>query len=172
MKIKLHISSKKFFFLMFPFLLSSLIIFLFGQDIAKSLESKFSSYKKLVKLNINFRIPNIQFIEGENQNKDLWIGAIFDAFTLVPFRTKTNKGSIPPPLRKKITIPKVDIKKQPPPVYNISMVYIGVNKKFAVINNRLLTEGDFISDKEYIVLIKKDGILLDGAWGKRWLKIK
>ena len=52
------------------------------------------------------------------------------------------------------------------------MVYIGVNKKFVVINDKLLTEGDAISDKEYILLIKEDGVLLDGAWGRRWLKIK
>ncbi|EDP73298.1 hypothetical protein [Hydrogenivirga sp. 128-5-R1-1] len=172
MKVNIYISPKKLLYLILPVLIAFIFLFLFAQDLVEGLEKRFLLYKSIIIANINFDIPNVQFIENKPPNKNLWIKTIFDAFILVPFRKNLNKGSLPPPIRKKLTIPKVDRKKQPPPIYHISMVYIGANKKFVVINNRLLMEGDFVSDKEYIVLIKNDGVLLDGAWGRRWLKIK
>lgn len=171
MKLKFYLSSKNILLLVSPVIIFTILLTFFSQEIIKIFEKNFSSHKKIIKSRISFTLPKIYFIEKKHPNKNLWIETIFEAFTLVPFKENTNKGFVPP-VRKKLDIPKINIKKQPPPLYNIDMVYIGVNKKFVVINDKLLTEGDAISDKEYILLIKEDGVLLDGAWGRRWLKIK
>ena len=174
MKLKFYLSSKNILLLVSPVIIFTILFTFFSQKMVKVIEKNFSSHKKIIKSRINFTLPKIYFVEKKHPNKNSWIEPMFEAFTLFPFREDANKGFIPPPLRKKFNIPKpkINIKKQPPPLYNIDMVYIGVNKKFVVINDKLLTEGDAISDKEYILLIKEDGVLLDGAWGRRWLKIK
>ena len=169
MKIKIHISSQKILLLVLPIIISSVILFLFKENILSFIEN--TSYKRLIKSKISFSLPSIHSIDKKPIDKKQWIYVMFDAFTLVPFKENVNKGNIPIP-KKKFVIPKIDKKKQPPPKYSINMIYVGVNKKFVVLNNKLLTEGDFISDKEYVVLIDKEGVLLDGDWGKRWIRIK
>jgi len=58
---------------------------------------------------------------------------------------------------------------EPPPQYKISFIYIGKNR-YAIIDKKLFKEGDRISPDEKIVRITKDGILLNGKWGERWIK--
>lgn len=172
MKLKTYLSSKNILLLISPIIIFTIFLTFFFQEMIKVIEKNFPSYKEIIKSRINFTLPSVYFIEKEHSNKNSWIETIFEAFTLVPFKENVNKGIFPPPLKNKFNIQKANIKKQPPPFYNIDMIYMGVNKKFVVINNKLLTEGDFISDKEYVFLIKEDRVLLDGAWGKRWLKMR
>ncbi len=60
---------------------------------------------------------------------------------------------------------------EPPPNYKLSFVYIGKNKKFAVIDGKLYMEGDLLPSEEKILKIRKDSILLTGKWGERWVKV-
>ncbi len=63
-------------------------------------------------------------------------------------------------------------KKSPekPPSYRVQFVFVG-KKNYAIINGRLLREGDYLSQEEKIVKITRKGVLLSGRWGKRWLYI-
>ena len=84
----------------------------------------------------------------------------FKYFNLIPFEEN-----------KKISIVSPQKKEETPPVYKISLIYIRDGKKYVIINNKILTEGSKISDKEYIVKIEEDGVLLNGYWGARWIKL-
>ena len=59
--------------------------------------------------------------------------------------------------------------KEPPPEYKVNFIYIGINKKFVMINGKLFRENDRISKDERIIKIEKDRILLKGKWGERWI---
>ncbi len=85
---------------------------------------------------------------------------IFEYFYFIPVKNL-----------KIVKIKKPKEKVPPPPVYRISLIYIRDGKKYVVINGRILTEGSRLSDKEYIVKIEKDGVLVNGAWGYRWIKL-
>lgn len=58
-----------------------------------------------------------------------------------------------------------------PPNYELSFTYISSGKKYAIINGMLFTEGQNVSSEERIIKITKEGVLLSGKWGKRWLKV-
>ncbi|WP_457600138.1 hypothetical protein [Hydrogenivirga sp.] len=58
-----------------------------------------------------------------------------------------------------------------PPAYVLSFTYVGDKRSYAIINDRLLREGDSVSPEEKILKITRDGVLLSGKWGKRWLRI-
>ena len=64
---------------------------------------------------------------------------------------------------------KKKIPRKPPPQYKISFIYIGKNR-YTIINGRLYREGDMISPDEKIVRISKNGVLLKGKWGERWIE--
>ena len=79
----------------------------------------------------------------------------------------------PPPANTAETVPEDVPKEQPekPPQYRVIFTYVGLIKSYAIINGRLLKEGDKVSNVERIIKIKKDGVLLSGKWGKRWIKV-
>ena len=60
-------------------------------------------------------------------------------------------------------------KQKKPPTYKIKFIYIGAEKRYVLIGNKLLMEGDTTSENEKIVRIEQDKVLLEGAWGKRWI---
>jgi len=58
-----------------------------------------------------------------------------------------------------------------PPSYRVTFTYVGVRKNYALINGVLFKEGDHISPYERIVKITREGVLLSGRWGERWLRV-
>ncbi len=79
----------------------------------------------------------------------------------------------PPPVTTAETVPE-NVPQEPPekpPQYRVIFTYVGLIKSYAIINGRLLKEGDKVSNVERIIKIKKDGVLLSGKWGKRWIKV-
>ncbi|HIE59557.1 MAG TPA: hypothetical protein EYH43_04955 [Persephonella sp.] len=64
---------------------------------------------------------------------------------------------------------KKPLKYKEPPKYKIKFIYMGVGKKYALIGNKLLTEGDITSENEKVIKIEKNKILLQGNWGRRWI---
>ncbi|SNZ02884.1 Type II secretion system protein B [Persephonella hydrogeniphila] len=100
------------------------------------------------------QIAEIHFKKKENEFK-IDMTLLDSLISVKPFSI--------PEIRKKETLEK------PPPEYKISFIYIGKNR-YVIINNRLYKEGDRISPDEKIVRITKDGILLNGKWGERWIK--
>ena len=59
----------------------------------------------------------------------------------------------------------------PPPQYRVSFIYVGKEKRFAIINGKLYQEGDKLGKYEFIEKIKEGKIKLRGRWGERWLKL-
>ncbi|RMA97536.1 hypothetical protein [Hydrogenothermus marinus] len=155
----LNIGKNHIFMLILPFIISILFILsyiylktyilqIFWGD--TNLQYKIASIKKAP--------TKITFISVNE------IVKIIDA--IYPAKTDNN------PQYNQIKQPKNLVKKQQNlPNYKISFIYIGVNKKYVLINGKLFTEGDFISNQEKIIKIEKDRILLEGEWGKRWIYI-
>ncbi len=72
------------------------------------------------------------------------------------------------------TAPKIEekpktVEKAPPPTYRISFIYLG-KRRYVIIDNKLWSEGDTLPYGEKILRITKDGILVTGKWGERWIK--
>ena len=80
----------------------------------------------------------------------------------------------PPPQVTRVEEPAQETSQKPPekpPEYTVIFTYVGLLKSYAIINGRLLKEGDMVSNEERIIKIKRDGVLLSGRWGKRWIKV-
>jgi len=58
-----------------------------------------------------------------------------------------------------------------PPAYRLVFTYLGKRKRYAIIDGRLVTEGERISPHERVVKITEEKVLLSGRWGKRWLTL-
>ncbi|RLJ70129.1 hypothetical protein BCF55_0393 [Hydrogenivirga caldilitoris] len=65
----------------------------------------------------------------------------------------------------------VEAQAEQPPQYTLSFTYVGEKKKYAIINDTLVKEGDMLSMEERVVKITREGVLLSGKWGKRWLRV-
>ncbi|WP_022851319.1 hypothetical protein [Limisalsivibrio acetivorans] len=59
----------------------------------------------------------------------------------------------------------------PAPGYKLSSVFIGMDKKFAIIDGGIYRQGEDISDNETIIELDEGRILLDGLWGQRWIYV-
>ena len=68
-------------------------------------------------------------------------------------------------------IEPIEEKQEKPPPYRVSFTFVGAIRSFAIIDGRLFKEGDMVSKDEKIVKIMRDGVLLSGKWGRRWLRI-
>ena len=55
-----------------------------------------------------------------------------------------------------------------PPAYRLQLVLLG-EENYAIINDMLFREGDILPSEERIVRITREGVLLSGKWGKRWI---
>ncbi len=62
-------------------------------------------------------------------------------------------------------------KEEKPPSYKVTFTYVGAVRSFAIIDGRLFREGDMVSENERIIKINRDGVLLSGKRGERWIKI-
>ncbi|EDP76669.1 hypothetical protein [Hydrogenivirga sp. 128-5-R1-1] len=74
---------------------------------------------------------------------------------------------------KKAEKPPAETGKEPekPPTYVLSFTYVGERRRYAIINGMLVKEGDRLSPEEKVVRITREGVLLSGKWGKRWLRV-
>jgi len=59
---------------------------------------------------------------------------------------------------------------QEPPSHKVQLVFLG-RRNYAIVDGRLLREGEDLSPEERVVRITKDGVLVSGRWGKRWLRV-
>jgi len=66
---------------------------------------------------------------------------------------------------------KAEDKPEKPPNYVLSFTYVGDRKSYAIINGMLFKEGDWLSPEERVSKIVRNGVLLSGKWGKRWLRV-
>ncbi len=104
----------------------------------------------------SYGFPDFQFQEARLDRK------IFEMLALIEL--KERKGGL---VETSMT-QEVQKASEKPPKYKVQFVFLG-KKKYAIINGRLLREGDPISPEEKIVKITKKGVLLSGRWGKRWI---
>ncbi len=58
-----------------------------------------------------------------------------------------------------------------PPAHRLMLTYLGERKNYAIIDGRLVAEGERISPHERVVKITEEKVLLSGRWGKRWLTL-
>ncbi|WP_457623257.1 hypothetical protein [Persephonella sp.] len=107
------------------------------------------------KYNINLAFPPINIKNHSDLSRDINSSYIANVIEIKPYK-------------ETITTENNNIGE--PPEYNISLIYIGVNKRFAIINGQIYKEKDRISSDEVVKKIFKDGVLLDGKWGERWIK--
>ncbi len=122
-----------------------------SSQVAPYLKSLFSKKGKELQ-----GVPDFQFQEAELDRR------IFEVLALIEFKEKESK-----PAQSGVAheTPKAPEK---PPEYRVQFVFLG-KKNYAIIDGRLLKEGDPISTEEKIVKITKKGVLLSGRWGKRWI---
>lgn len=79
---------------------------------------------------------------------------------------------IEPPLPQEVVQELPQEKPQtPPPKLRVTTIVIS-KERVAVIEGRLFKEGDVIHSGERIVKITRDGVLLEGRWGRRWVYIE
>lgn len=56
--------------------------------------------------------------------------------------------------------------------YSLSSVFIGKKQRFAVINDKIVKNGEILENGETVVRIEESRVLLNGRWGERWLFVK
>ncbi|WP_457641188.1 hypothetical protein [Persephonella sp.] len=147
-----NISTKYLVLLIFPLLLVWIPLILkeniispVSKILIDKLENQFKVKKDYVELSI---LP-------PKEEPELTIYTIANSLEIKPYTKEIFT-------EKKVT--------EPPPNYKISFIYIGINKRFAIINGKLYRENDRISKDERIIRIERNKILLFGKWGERWIE--
>ncbi|GEM_PF-2691242 len=105
------------------------------------------------------QIPDFQIMEGMLKP---------EAFEYISYIHIPAKRVVEIKKEENVQKPK---KEEKPPEYRVTFTFVGTVRNYAIINGRLLKEGDPVSENEKIIKIRKDGVLLTGKWGERWLKI-
>jgi len=142
------IGSKELTILVSPLIVGIFIFVIFSDFIKQQI---INHWKDL--LNYYPEVIDFEFSEKKEKKAD-----ILFLQTVIQVRPYTAK-----------TVEKAAAPQKPPPYYKISFVYIGKNR-YTIINGKLYREGEKISPDEKIVRISKDGVLLKGKWGERWIK--
>jgi hypothetical protein len=101
-------------------------------------------------------LPDLQFKEAEFNRE------VLDLMALIEVK-RPKPAPKPQPARKEL--------QEKPPAYRVTFTYIGLKKSYAIINGQLFEEGDHVSPYERIVKITREGVLLSGRWGERWLPL-
>lgn len=57
------------------------------------------------------------------------------------------------------------------PVYTLNMVFIGNQKRFAVIDGITVREGDALPTGEVVTRLEQGRVQVKGAWGERWITV-
>ena len=149
-------SPRYFLYLLIPIFIIFVIVFFTKSYKGKMVGKVFYVNYDNLKVSIQpMKVPDVKFI-----NEDL-ISIILDSISLKLLYIQPNQKN------KITTLEKVHEKE--PPIYKVKFIYIGVGKKYVLIGNKLLTEGDITSENEKIIKIEKDKILLEGIWGRRWI---
>ncbi|WP_457644357.1 hypothetical protein [Persephonella sp.] len=142
----------KFIAMLFLPLIVPILPFLFKDYVDKTADSIIhSQFSPQLQLVVNY--PEILISYRKPEHIDL--KQLEKSIDITPYREKI------------ITEKKI---KEPAPSYRITFIYIGINKRFVMINGKLYRENDRISKDERIKKIEKDRVLLTGKWGERWIK--
>ncbi|WP_457634558.1 hypothetical protein [Persephonella sp.] len=148
MDILKKIGTKELTVLVSPLIAGVFIFILLNDLIKQKIIEHWGSY-----LNYYPEIIDIEFTEKKEKKVD--IEFLQTVLNIKPYSVKTAN--------------KVKTPEKPPPFYKISFIYIGKNR-YTIINGKLFTEGEKVSPEEKIVRISKEGVLLKGKWGERWIK--
>ncbi|WP_293446076.1 hypothetical protein [Persephonella sp.] len=148
MDILKKIGSKELTALVSPLIAGVFIFILLDGFLRQKIIEHWGSY-----LNYYPEIIDIEFTEKKEKSVD--IEFLQTVLNIKPYTVKTAN--------------KIKTPEQPPPFYKISFIYIG-KSRYTIINGKLYTEGDKVSPEERIVRISKEGVLLKGKWGERWIK--
>ncbi len=142
------IGNKEITVLVSPLILGVFIFILFNGFIKQKVIEQWGSI-----LNYYPEIIDIEF--SEKREKELNLELLQTVLNVRPYTVKT--------------VEKIKTPQKPPPFYKVSFIYIGTNR-YTIINGKLYSEGDRISPEERIIKISKEGVLLKGKWGERWIK--
>ena len=105
------------------------------------------------------QLPDFQIVEFRMDEKAFE----YVSYLYIPPKVVKRKEERESPVEAK--------EEEKPPSYKVTFTYVGAVRSFAIIDGRLFKEGDMVSENEKIVKIKRDGVLLSGKWGERWIKI-
>ncbi len=125
----------------------SIVFYPFLQNILYSLFEK--------NLNYSLKIPEIDF--KIRKSPKIYQETVSSLLEIKPYKAPLQMDR------------PANINKNPAPSYKISFIYIGKNK-YVIINNKLWSEGDTLPSGEKILRITRNGILVTGKWGERWIK--
>ncbi len=142
-----ELGNREIAYLSFPVVFSVFIYFLTVNYVKGLLADKWS-------LSTTYRVETF-VIPSQIKEKKIELSEIKDILTVKPYQVVVKKEN--------------SLQKEKPPQYKISFIYIG-NSRYAIINGRLLKEGENISKDEKVIKIHKNGILLKGRWGERWIR--
>ncbi|NPA58428.1 MAG: hypothetical protein GXN94_03935 [Aquificae bacterium] len=152
------LTPKDIFYMVLP-VVAGLVLFVIGINYGKRLvpmpavEEDFSFLEEMEKGIFTVKHPEVKFISRE----------LFEIILEIR------------PYQEKVHLPDRDgrerqtVKQEQPPQYKVSFIYIGKGR-YAIINGKLYKEGDILPSDEKIVKITKNGVLIKGKWGDRWLK--
>ncbi len=101
-------------------------------------------------------LPDLQVKEAE-----------FDPEVVTLLSAVDVKRPVPTEPRRPVSLEKPER----PPTYRVTFTYVGERRNYAIINGMLLKEGDPVSQYERVVKITREGVLLSGKWGERWLPV-
>ena len=148
MNVMKKISNKELVILVSPLILSVFIFVLLNGFVKQKIINHWRD-------SLNYYPEVVDFEFKEKKEKKVDIDLLQTFLYVRPYTVKTAE--------------KMKITQKPPPFYKISFIYIG-RSRYTIINGKLYREGDRISPDEKIVRISKNGVLLKGKWGERWIK--
>ncbi len=125
-----------------------------GHYSTKFLSDQMESYLSVEEGKETVRIPDLHFIRSQLVEEALSVLS----YIPIKFNAEGDKHT-----EEKIT--------GKPPQYKLTFTYTGSKKRYTIINGMLFKEGDMVSPDERIIKITREGVLLSGKWGKRWLYI-
>ena len=148
MDILKKIGNKELIVLVSPLILGVFIFVLINDFIKQKIISHWKD-------SLNYYPEVVEFEFKEKKEKKVDTDLLQTLLYIKPYTIKTVK--------------KTKVPQKPPSFYKISFIYIGKNR-YTIINGKLYTEGERISPEEKIIKITKNGVLLRGKWGERWIK--
>lgn len=110
---------------------------------------------------------NSEAIPDISERKSVGISSLRNPITM---SKSSSKGFPETPLEKISPQSSTAAVAVPTTERKISMILINKKNKFAIIDGRMLNEGDLI-DTFRVAKIEKDKVLLKGKEGEKWLKI-
>jgi len=170
-------SKKHWIKAMLPLILLTIVLMLNG-FITDQINSFFVAKAGKVKdiFNIQLGSENASFADALSKERSLQPApqADYSGFLDYKFfqRQKNNKPELSKPseVSSDNNNNSAEISVMPSePMYNISSIFIGKNKRFAIINDKVTKIGDILDSREKVVRIEDGKVQFKGPWGERWV---